>query len=61
MDKSLINKRFNEAVFYLIEKGYAETKFEISNKLFITPTKLSETPIRQTECSQLVVGNIQIA
>ncbi len=43
MDKSLINKRFNEAIFYLLEKGYAETKFEISNKLFITPTKLSET------------------
>ena len=43
MDKSLINKRFNEAIFYLLERGYAETKFEISNKLFITPTKLSET------------------
>lgn len=42
MDKDLINKRFNEAILWLLEKGYAKTKFEISNKLFITPTKLSE-------------------
>ena len=42
MDKDLINKRFNEAILWLIEKSYAKTKFEISNKLVITPTKLSE-------------------
>ena len=58
MDKSLINKRFNEAIFYLIEKGYAETKFEISNKLFITPTKLSETLSGRLNVSTEVVARL---
>ena len=58
MDKSLINKRFNEAIFYLLERGYAETKFEISNKLFITPTKLSETLSGRLNVSTEVVARL---
>ncbi len=58
MDKDLINRRFNEAIFYLLEKGYAETKFEISNKLFITPTKLSETLSGRLNVSTEVVARL---
>lgn len=58
MDKSLINKRFNEAIFWLLEKGHAETKFEISNKLFITPTKLSETLSGRLNVSTEVVARL---
>ena len=58
MDKNLINKRFNEAIFHLLERGYAETKFEISNKLFITPTKLSETLSGRLNVSTEVVARL---
>ena len=58
MDKNLINKRFNEAIFYLLEKGYTETKFEISNKLFITPTKLSKTLSGRLNVSTAVVTRL---
>jgi phage repressor protein C with HTH and peptisase S24 domain len=42
MDKSLINKRFNDIIIFLLERNYAETKAEIAQKLGISQSKFSE-------------------
>ena len=58
MDKSLINKRFNDIIIFLLERNYAETKAEIAQKLSISQSKFSEILAERMNVSAELVARL---